>query len=293
MLQEDLKAAFREIHLTRELSDVEAEKFRQARLLHEDKPKLVDQLLTTQTKVYKPNGELLLALVKDILDEDLCDEAFELLRQVKGDPSNRPEIVGKGARMQAVRKDGTVGLRIGVPSSVLKLYGGKTDFLGHYRYKNSAPGAPDCKLTGWTRSKPSIYQDVMPLIHEVNKIYKAFLPTAHKRQMEYVGTVPQEHKIRGTAFTTLYVLKNAPTAVHTDDMDIRTGFGVMTSLGGWKGGELYFPKFRVAVDYRPGDVILADVHELHGNFPLIEGIRVACVFFVREGIHECPVSLTL
>jgi hypothetical protein len=63
---------------------------------------------------------------------------------------------------------------------------------------------------------------------------------------------------------------------------------VLASWGGFKGTELYFPKYRVAVDYRPGDVILADVHELHGNFPLIEGIRVACVFFVREGIHECP-----
>lgn len=288
MLHEELETAFQKIQLKKELSDVEAEKFRQARLLHEDKPTLVDRLITTQTKVYKPDGELLLALVKGFLDEGLCDNAFELLRQVKGDPSNRPEIVGKGARMRAVRKDGTVGLRVGVPSSVLKAYGGKTDFLGHYRYKNSAPGVLDCKLTGWTLSKPNIYYDVMPFIHEVNNVYKTFLPVAYKRQMEYVDRVPDEHKISGTAFTTLYVLKNAPTAVHTDDMDIRTGFGVMTSLGGWKGGELYFPKFRVAVDYRPGDVILADVHELHGNFPLIEGIRVACVFFVREGIHECP-----
>jgi hypothetical protein len=290
MPQSDPENLFRQIHLTTELSDDDAEKFRQVRLLHEHKPKLVDRLVSDQVQVYKPNGELLLALVKEILDEDLCNKAFELLEQVKGDPSNRPEIIGKGARTQSVRKDGTVGLRVGVSSSVLKAYGGKTDFLGHYRYRNSAPGVLDCKLTGWTRSKPNIYHDVMPFIHEVTKVYKTFLPIAYKRQMEYVDTVPEAHKIRGTAFTTLYVLKNAPTAVHTDDMDIRTGFGVMASLGGWKGGELYFPKYRVAVDYRPSDVILADVHELHGNFPLIEGIRVACVFFVREGIHECPTS---
>lgn len=165
----EIETLFRQVHLTRELSDEEAENLRQTRLLHEDRPKLVDQLLTTQTKVYKPNGELLLALLKDILDEDLCDQAFELLQQVKGDPSNRPEIIGKGARMQSIRKDQTVGLRVGVPSSVLKAYGGKTDFLGHYRYKNKAPGVLDCGLTGWTRSKPDIYGGAMTFIHKVNE----------------------------------------------------------------------------------------------------------------------------
>ena len=196
MLQTELETLFRHIRLTRELGDDEAETFRQTRLLQENKPRLVDLFVDSASKVYKPNGDLLLALVKDILDEDLCDNAFKLLQQVKGDPGNRPEIVGKGARMQSVRKDGTLGLRVGVSSAVLKAYGGKTDFLGHYRYKNSSPGVPDCKLTGWTRSSAHIYEGVMPFIHKVNEVYRTFLPAAHKRQMEYVDTVLEEHKIR-------------------------------------------------------------------------------------------------
>jgi hypothetical protein len=92
-----------------------------------------------------------------------------------------------------------------------------------------------------------------------------------------------------TAFTTLYVLKNAPTAVHTDTADAKGTFGCMASLGDFEGNELVFPKFRIGVDYRPGDVILADVHEFHTNLPLMPGgERVSCVFFVREGMHECP-----
>jgi hypothetical protein len=35
---------------------------------------------------------------------------------------------------------------------------------------------------------------------------------------------------------------------------------------------------------------LADVHQLHGNFPVLSGERVACVLFVRKGIHQCPVD---
>lgn len=61
----------------------------------------------------------------------------------------------------------------------------------------------------------------------------------------------------------------------------------MATLGDFRGNEICFPKFRVGVDYKPGDVLLADVHEMHGNFPLLSGERVACVFFVRKGMDGC------
>ena len=160
--------------------------------------------------------------------------------------------------------------------------------LGSYRYKNSAPGVAHCDFTSWTKSRPDIYEAVMPWIHDVNKVYRTFLPEAHARQMAYVNRIPGGRKIPGTAFTTLYALKNAPTACHTDDFDIRDGFGVMAANGLFSGSELAFIKYKWAVDYQPTDLVLADVHEIHANFPLTEGERVSTVFFCREGQHECP-----
>ncbi len=105
------------------------------------------------------------------------------------------------------------------------------------------------------------------------------------------GSHPAMHwRMYDTAFTTLYVLKNAPTAIHKDTADALGTFGCMACLGGFEGNELVFPKYRIGVDYRPGDVILADVHEFHTNLPLLSGERVSCVFFVREGMNECPVG---
>jgi hypothetical protein len=136
--------------------------------------------------------------------------------------------------------------------------------------------------------RSDIYVGALPFVHEIDRVYQTFLPQQYSRQMEYVRTVPEQWKIAGTAFTTLYVLRNCPTALHVDKLDLPESFGVMSTLGDFRGGEICFPKYRVAVDYRPGDVLLADVHELHGNFPVTSGERVSCVLFVRQGIHECP-----
>jgi hypothetical protein len=41
------------------------------------------------------------------------------------------------------------------------------------------------------------------------------------------------------------------------------------------------------VDYRPGSMILAEVHETHGNLNNIVGNRITCVLYAREHINIC------
>lgn len=179
--------------------------------------------------------------------------------------------------------------RRSVPTVITEKFGGRADMLGYYRYRNPKPGVRKCEVTGWTRRNLGGYKAVLPFIKAVDEIYNTALPAARAKQMEYVNTIPARWRIGQTAFTTLYALKNAPTATHTDDFDYPEGFGVMTSLGRFRGGWLCFPRFRLAIDYQPGDLVLADVHQLHANFPIYEeDFRVACVFFCRKGQHECP-----
>ncbi|HEX3742201.1 MAG TPA: hypothetical protein VHV29_21060 [Terriglobales bacterium] len=260
------------------------------RLLPCDRKTLDIKVLNPQrekyVEIYGPQKSLLAGLIKQCLDPDLCAKTYKLLRTVNGDPKNRPGIIGEGARQMELRKDGSVSERSGTVSpAVLKAYGGKADMLGHYYYKTPAK----CSPTGWTISKPDLYTQVLPFVHAINDVYKIHLPEQYAKQMEYVNTVDAEYKIEGTAFSTLYVLKNAPTATHTDTFDHPGAFGVMASLGNFDGGEFCFPNYRLAIDYRPGDVLLGDVHQLHGNFPVLNGERVSCVLFVRKSIHKCPV----
>jgi hypothetical protein len=280
------------IQITKTMTDVESLRLKDDKyvLMHADKERFGIRTLDYTAALIKPDKTLLALLLKDILDPDLCNEAYRLLRQVKGDPSNRPSIIGKNAMMLDLNKDGMPGVQMRVPQSVIQAFGGKADLLGSYRYKNSAPGVVNCDVTSWTKSRPDIYLGVMPWILAVDNVYKTFLPEEYARQKAYVDRIPEGRKIPKTVFTTLYALKNAPTACHWDDMDIQDGFGVMSANGTWTGSELCFPKYLWAVDYQPTDLILCDVHEVHANFPLIEGERVACVFFCREGQHECPAA---
>ena len=60
---------------------------------------------------------------------------------------------------------------------------------------------------------------------------------------------------------------------------------------------MVFPRYRTAVRYREGDIILADVHQVHGNTPLLnpdgtvptsrQPERLVCVFYYRKHMDEC------
>jgi hypothetical protein len=241
--------------------------------------------------VYKPDGSILFVLLRDVIDEKIWRPAYKLLRTVNGGLENRPGIIGENMRMPSRRKDGTLSYFNLTPKSITKQFPGKAGMLGYYKPKNPAPGVVACQPTGWTMKKPELYLGVRDFIDKVDEIYRTcrFLKNEYAAQRKYVDTIPSKVRIPNTAFTTLYVLKNAPTAVHTDDFDYKQSFGVMASLGDeWKGNALVWPEFRVGVDYRPGDLVLGDVHEWHTNLPLLSGERVSCVFFVRTDMHLCP-----
>jgi hypothetical protein len=263
-----------------------------ARLFSTDEQKLGITIKSNECRVEKPDGSLLFMLLKDVIEESIWEPAYKLLRTVEGDVANRPNIIGQNLRMAGIRKNGTVSNWMMAPKAVASAFGGEADLLGYYRYKNLGPGRVNCAPTAWTSGKNGglspVYSGCFKFIQKVDEVYRTMLDVEYKRQQAVVSKVPKGYRILDTVFTTLYVLKNAPTAIHTDDFDANGTFGCMASLGEWTGNVLVFPKYRIGCDYRPGDVILADVHEFHGNLPLLSGERVSCVFFVRTGMDQCP-----
>ena len=112
-------------------------------------------------EIYRPGGPLLAVLLKNVISDPIRNEAFELLKTVNGDPTNRPGIIGEKARQQGVRAtDGKLSPRLRVPGVVIKKYGGKADMIGYYRYRHPAK----CDITNWTRRKPELYKAVRPFI---------------------------------------------------------------------------------------------------------------------------------
>jgi hypothetical protein len=264
--------------------------FKGEHLRHQQVKDLAFAFIQTSARFIRADGSLLAVVIKDALDPALVARSYKVLRKVKGDPSNRPEIFGKGVRMNRVREDGFLSPRVQTPKELVKAWpNAEANLLGGYRYRNSKPGVPNCSLTSWTRKCPEAAAAAVTLGIAVDEVYRAFAPDEYARQAEYVLQIPLLYRLGPTNFSTMYAIKNKPTAVHRDGFNIPGGMAALTTLGDFEGAELCFPQYGVVVDYKPGDVLIADVkNELHGNLPLVDGERVTCVFFVREGMHECP-----
>jgi hypothetical protein len=126
-------------------------------------------------------------------------------------------------------------------------------------------------------------------------VFREYLPERYAAQAGAASRIDKSFLIDGLPYTTVTINRNWQTAVHLDEGDFHEGFGALTLLtaGDFTGGELAFPQYRVAVDYRMQDVLLADVHEPHCNLPIVgsegEYERVSLVLYFREGmLKACP-----
>lgn len=253
-------------------------------LLQHPEPAHYDLLVEEEAVIYKEDGSVLVRLVKDAVDPMDCEIAHRQLKTVDGALSARASVLGTKL-VPRILSDGSKGKTLVVPPEIVaraRQLGAKADFLG---YKEAEPRYKFCRQTAWTREHPEVLQAAMPLIRAADCIFKIEFPTEWERQHDHVSKAP-DFRIGDTAFSTLTVNKNLPTTYHRDSGDYLQGFGVMLTLGSFTGGYLCFPAYRIAVNYQPGDVILADVHEIHGNTK-IKGNRVVCVLYAREKINQC------
>jgi hypothetical protein len=250
--------------------------------------------------ILKPDGEPLLIYRKDVLPFDACAAAYPALRTAatKADNrglaagridkdrdkvQNRPIAVASRARAKPLKLDGTVSntsYAKEVPSGI----------IGYFdRYQR----IPYCRLTAFNLNKPEKFQAALPFIRAVDRAFLDTVPDRYAAQKAVIERTHPDFFISGTAFTTITVNRNWQTAVHQDAGDYKPGFGVMSVLeaGEYRGGYLVFPQYRVAVDMRSRGVCMADVHEWHGNTPLVgkpgQFERISCVFYYRENMHRC------
>jgi hypothetical protein len=219
----------------------------------------------------KDNGEVLFKALRRPTSLDKCRRAFPVLATAHQDSAFR--IMASGHA-----KAGENGI-----SDVM-------GFLdGTERY-----GLIQCRETAWSVDHFLEQKtEVEPFVREVDNVFRAEMPGRYAVQRDHVRKAHPAWTFNNTAFTTVTINKNMRTHAHRDEGDLKEGFGVITVMkaGKFSGGELIFPRWRIAVDIGTTDVLLCDVHELHGNAPLVgEGgkfLRLACVYYFRTGILDC------
>lgn len=258
------------------------------------------------TTVYKPNGDVLCVLKSRALNPKKCMQAYPHLRRAVALTDNRGHAAGNfpegqvtlhrafdlrpigtrigSTRARPIKKDGTISKSNYAHTNV------ESGLMGYY---DRHVRFPFCRQTVFTARQFESYQKTLPLLRDISNVFKASCPDRYAAQHEICQHTSPDFVIPGTVFTTVTVNRNWPTAVHQDKGDLKQGFGVMTAIraGTFDGCYFTFPAYRVAINMQTTDVLLADVHEWHGNTPL-KGVRstyerISLVLYYRENMIHC------
>ena len=221
-----------------------------------------DRVLPGAATIIKPDGQLLLTYVPDALDLGLCEAAFEVLRHLNPASNNRGMAAGPERK---------------APSAVLGFYAGDTR-------------SPGCRMTTFTIENGGAYEAMLPLFAEISRRYKEVAPAHWEAQNRFATRVSQDFVISRTVFSSVSFNKHWRTFAHTDSNNHRPGLEALVVLtsGDVRGGEIIFPRYRTGVAVGHGGLLVGDMHELHGNAPLLgPGLRLSLVCYMREGISMC------
>lgn len=263
--------------------------------------------------VMTPDRQVLCILYKNRLAPELLEAVRPIVRKAARQPiagGNRSDAAGAG-RAKRKRRDGSLSNMTGVPSleelsdeDYQRLKPAKGGTLGYNARDVRGGQVYPCRLTHYSGALPSELRLMSELAHEVAEVFR-LSSVLHRWDAQFEKasqTAPAFLlKTRGghTPFTTITCNKSWRTAAHVDGGDLKEGFGVMCCLGKFEGCHLVFPRYKVAVRYREGDVLLADVsNQVHGNTPLLnpdgtvpksgeEPERLACVFYYEEDMDRC------
>lgn len=161
------------------------------------------------------------------------------------------------------------------------------------------PRIPYGRATTYTRDNFDKFKMAYPFLQSLARGFKELLPWRYNNQMEAAKKLDSRYLVPETPFTTITVNKTFRTAAHRDAGDLDSGLSnllVLSNNGNYSGGYLVFPQVRVAVNVRPGDLLLVNNHEvIHGNTPIVlnddvaERISIVCYFrekMLELGSHE-------
>jgi hypothetical protein len=253
-------------------------------LNHKLKPRQINTIINHDADVYTKEGKLLLRFRKDKLKKENSDAFYEnVIKFAENTTQNRGSASGS--------KSKNIYENPKIKSNILgyfdKLAPGQKFIL-----KNKGIPLPKITVreTRFLIDYPEKYKKLLPMIKEIDKYYEKYIPEPYKKQRRKANQTP--FKISGTAFTTVTTNVNYQTTVHMDKGDDIEGFGNLAVIehGKYKGGETCFPQYGIGIDVRTGDILYMDVHQPHGNLPIIlespDAKRLSIVCYLRKNIWD-------
>lgn len=235
--------------------------------------------------VYTEEGKLLMRFRKNALTKKNTKKFYDnIIKFAHNTSSNRGSTTGAETKKKNVKDN---------PHVMSNIFGYFDRWSPSQKFVFKKLGIKpqvDVRETRFNMESPEKYKKTVPLLREIDRLYKELAPEYYKKQ--YKKAKETFFKIDNTSFTTVTTNINFQTTVHTDKGDDVEGFGNLVTFetGSYSGAETCFPQYGIGVDVRETDFLLMDVHEPHGNLPLIlnspETERMSIVCYLRKGVWE-------
>ena len=245
----------------------------------------ISLIINSDADVYTNDNKLLLKFRKNKLPMNQVDKFYDnVIHYARNNyTSNRGSASG-------TRKNANMRTNAKVASNVIgymDTFSPQQKFLLKKQNRTVKYNVRECRFN---MLHPDKYKELIPLVQSIDKYYKKLIPTQFEKQ--YRKAKQTHFKISNTSFTTITTNVNFRTTMHQDKGDDAEGFGNLTVIerGKYKGAETCLPQYGIGVNVRNGDVLFMDVHEWHGNLPMIpeskDATRLSIVCYLRHNVWK-------
>lgn len=226
----------------------------------------IQQRITTDAMGFNEDGKLMFVFRTGVIPLDVRDEALKGLTQLdfwSCNDSNRPEL--KGA------------VEFNTPNATVEA---KELNVGYHEMG---------RIFKFVRNKPdeTKWSKIIPLLEHMTGVYAQTLP-AHFREQNI--SIPMDFRLGLSVFSTVALLKSAPSAVHKDSKN-GDNFACMTSVqdekAKYSGGTFCFVKYGVTIAVKPGDILIASTpRDWHCNLTPVQGLKYSLVAYYKKTLHS-------
>lgn len=264
-------------HVDKDISDEKMKSILNTKLKRSQIPTIIDH----DADIYTKEGKLLARFRKDVLKKANTDSFYENVIKFAKTPTTNRGSASSSKKKNIWDNEKIMTNIIGY----FDKFGPKHKQLMREQNKTFAVYVRE---TRFNIDYPEKYKKLMPLVKEIDTYYEKLIPENYAKQKKKANQTP--FKIPNTAFTTITTNVNFQTSVHTDKGDDDEGFGnlVIIEKGKYKGGETCIPQYGLGINARTGDILFMDVHEPHGNLPILletpDAIRLSIVCYLRKNI---------
>ena len=274
------------IYVRADKTDNEMEKIKNKLL----KRTSISDIIKNDTDVYTEDNRLLLKFRKNKLNKKLIDEFYDNVI----DFAKKSYTTNRGSASGSNKKN--VSDNPKVYSNVIGYidnFSPKQKYLLKQQNKTIKYNVRECRFNV---EYPEKYKKLIPLVQEIDNSYKELIPENYKKQLKKANET--YFRIPKTSFTTITTNVNFQTSVHKDKGDDEDGFGNLSVIenGKYDGAETCFPQYGIGVDVRTGDVLFMDVHEWHGNLPMIskskDAVRLSIVCYLRYNVWKNTINVS-